>query len=272
VRSPRPSSAQSSTRPAGGSSHMEGAVGEAAVRSPAGACGARSCVASPQSSGGRTIAGSAHSTGCRGSSGVGSLQSCGMGRGSSHERRGAGAAGLRLAAGGAVLRRDGAAPRVRPVVRRATSSRQARGEIGVTVSPDGRCCTGAPRVAAAAAAASSHGRGEASAAGWTAVIRGMSESSGSRGAWSLRSGGQSDQRCASQPAGWGARPRDGGWSGPSSSAGRTLRPLLSRLARSGLRRGDGGRAGLSVCPPTTSQRAPLGRSWPQRPTAAAEQP
>ena len=94
VRSPRPSSAQSSTRPAGGSSPMEGAVGEATVWSPAGACGARSCVASSQPSGGRAIAGSAHSTGCRGSPGVGSLQSWGMGRGSSHERRGAGAAGF----------------------------------------------------------------------------------------------------------------------------------------------------------------------------------
>jgi hypothetical protein len=247
-------------------------VGEVTVGSPAGAWGARSCVASPQPSCGRAIAGSAHSTGCVVSPGGVSLQSGGMGRGSSHERRGAGAAGLRRAAGGAVLRRDGAASRARPAVRRATSSRQARGDIGVTVSPDGRCWTGAPRVAAAAAAASSQGRGEASAAGWTAVIRGMSASSGSRGGSWLRSGGQSDHRCASQPAGWGARPRDGGWSGPSSSAGRTLRPPLSGLARSVLRRGDGGRAGLSVCPPTTSQRAPLGRSWPQRPTAAAEPP
>jgi hypothetical protein len=247
-------------------------VGEATVGSPAGACGARSRVASPQPSRGPGIAGSVHSTGCRASPGVGSPQSWGMGRGSSHERRGAGAAGLRRAAGGAELRRDGAAPRVRRAVRRATSSRQARGETGVTVSADGRCWTGAPRVAAAAAAASSHGRGEASAAGWTAVIRGMSASLGWGGASWVRSGGQSDQRCASQPAACGARPRDGGWSGPTLSAGRTLRPPLSRLVRSVLRRGDGGRAGLSVCPPTTSQRAPLGRSWPQRPTAAAEPP
>ena len=66
--------------------------------------------------------------------------------------------------------------------------------------------------------------------------------------------------------------RTGCRSCPNSSVGRTLRPSAAWLARSVLRRGDGGRAGVSVCPPTTSQRAPLGRSWPQRPTAAAEPP
>ena len=71
---------------------------------------------------------------------------------------------IRRPAGGAALRRDGAAPWF-ALQLRATSSRHARGEIGVTVSPDGRCWTGPPRVAAAAAAASSHGRGEASAVG-----------------------------------------------------------------------------------------------------------
>jgi len=240
-------------------------VGEAVVWSPARACGAAKCASSSQSPSGWAVGdatvgwaavGSPHSAGSRPRRpGRGSRQSRAAGRGSSHERRAAGAGASRPAGGGG-------AARVRPAARRATSSRHARGESDVTGSAGGRCCTAAPRVAAAAAAASSHGRAALSGAGWTVVILGMSWSCGSGGGASAsRGGGHSDQPSDSQspePRAWPG-PR-GGWSLPSWSAGRALRPSRFRLARSGLRRGDGGRAGLSVCPPTTSQRAPLGRS------------
>ena len=52
----------------------------------------------------------------------------------------------------------GVADGARPVAWRATSSRQARGVTGTTGAFGDRCWTAAPLVAAAAAAASSHGR------------------------------------------------------------------------------------------------------------------
>jgi hypothetical protein len=71
----------------------------------------------------------------------------------------------------------GVAAASRRVVRRAISSRLARGETGAMGSFGGRRRTAAPRVAAAAAAASSQGRGDVSVEGWTAVIRGVLGSS-----------------------------------------------------------------------------------------------
>ena len=111
VRSPTPSSAQSSARATGGSSQMDGAVGDASGWSPPRASEVRNRVSSSQSSDGRATPGSPHSAGWRGSLGAGWLQSWGMGRGSSHDRRGA---------AGAVLRRAGRRRRAVPGGRGST--------------------------------------------------------------------------------------------------------------------------------------------------------